>query len=85
MISMGANPLLGPLERWALKISTFWGQNGPRMDFPPQNHYVPRHINNRYINSYYIPNCRQQWKRQTNAIHKQTKIHYLAGKINIFI
>ncbi len=24
------------------------------MDFPPQNHYVPHHINNRYINSYII-------------------------------
>jgi hypothetical protein len=28
MIVMGANPLLGPLEGWALKILTFLGQNG---------------------------------------------------------
>ena len=28
--------------------------NGPRNEYcPPQNHYVPRHKNNRYINSYY--------------------------------
>jgi hypothetical protein len=29
--------------------------NGPRKEnCPPQNHYVPRHKNNRYINSYQI-------------------------------
>ncbi len=28
--------------------------NGPCNGYcPPQNHYVPRHINNRYINSYF--------------------------------
>jgi hypothetical protein len=24
------------------------------MDSPPQNHFVPPHINNRYINSYNV-------------------------------
>ena len=29
--------------------------NGPRNGYcPPQNHYVPHHINNRYINSFYL-------------------------------
>ncbi len=37
-----ANPLLGELE----------GVGSRNGSCPPQNHYVPCHINNRYINSY---------------------------------
>ncbi len=52
MLLMGANPLLGPLEGWALKISTFLGPALPvafKMDLPASKFLC--HIKNRYINS----------------------------------
>ncbi len=56
-------------KRWALKIETFLGLKGQRANTPSnslskgscphQNHYIPRKINNRYINSYtpWVPIC----------------------------
>ncbi len=42
---LGPHPLLGPLEGCDLKIQWL-----AKWIFPHQNHFVPRHINNRYIN-----------------------------------
>ncbi len=64
-IWMGGNPFLGPIEGVGPKISmalaTFVAisgpnpYNGPCNGYcPPQNHFVPRHKNNRYINTYKI-------------------------------
>jgi hypothetical protein len=67
MILMRANPLLGPLEGVGPENRDFLGPkqvsfSGPTLSnvprnwiFPHQNHYVPLHINNRYINSYFHP------------------------------
>jgi hypothetical protein len=56
MIWMQANPLLGPLEGVGPEnLDFFLGPPLPmalEMDVASiKNHYVPRHINNRYINS----------------------------------
>jgi hypothetical protein len=64
MILTRANPLLGPLEGvgpekgkselFGAKIAlTHLFQWLSKWIFPHQNHYVPRHINNRYINKYF--------------------------------
>jgi len=42
---LGAHPILGPLEGCDLKIQWL-----AKWIFPHQNHFFPRHINNRYIN-----------------------------------
>jgi hypothetical protein len=65
MVLMRANPLLRPLEWVGLEIKTFLGpemavskasatpSNGLYNAYcPHQNHYLPRHINNRYIYSF---------------------------------
>ncbi len=52
LILMQANSLLGPLEGVGPEISGPIPSNGPRNEYClHQNHYVSRHINNRYINS----------------------------------
>ncbi len=61
MILMRENPLLGPLEvvgpeNQDLALTSIVAISGPnnlalKWIFTHQNHYVPRHINNRYINS----------------------------------
>ncbi len=57
MVLRRANPLLGALKAVGPGNLDFPGptpSNGPRNgSCPPQNHYVPCHINNRYINSYH--------------------------------
>ena len=40
---MGVNPILGPLEGMGPENLAFFGPVCPN-----QNHYVPRHINERY-------------------------------------
>jgi hypothetical protein len=66
MILRRENRLLGPLEGVSPGNLDFFGpkwpsfrfpgptpSNGPRNGYcPPQNHYVSRHINNRYMNGY---------------------------------
>ncbi len=48
-------PFQGPKKSWFSGPTPF---NSPRNgSCPHQNHYVPRHINNRYINSYSINPC----------------------------
>jgi hypothetical protein len=52
MILMGANPLLGPLERVGPESLDFQGPPLPKaleMDFPLSKSLLPRHINNWYI------------------------------------
>jgi hypothetical protein len=63
---------LGHYKGWALKIETFWSQNGTHFAqlsmpspynarcygcCPHPNYNVLPHINNRYINSYYTQLC----------------------------
>ncbi len=49
--------------------------------FPHQNHYVPRHINHRYINGYYtsftaVFSSQQQWKK-INRYSYSVNVHTL--------
>ncbi len=53
----------------------FFGPKWPNNGFSPQNHYVPCHINNRYINSYFLLAGENKWheKIYQNAAAARTR------------